>query len=154
MGADSLSALGKDVVAVDLPWDCTLRGVPASLQGSAHKRADWRLRVSAAAARRWPAHEPPLEEPLALLVAFLHSGQPVDVDNMLKPTLDGLTGVCYVDDAQLEQVIGVRWDLSRTLRLERLSPVLVRAVVAAVADGGPFVYLRLRPPIELEEMLR
>jgi len=141
-------------VTIGLPWDCTVSGVPASLQGSARKRTDWQQRVSTAAAQRWPAQEPPLNQPLALLVAFLHSGQPVDVDNMLKPTLDGLTGVCYVDDAQLEQVIGVRWDLSRTLRLGRLSPILVTAVVTAVSDGAPFVYLRLSPPVELEEMLQ
>ena len=91
---------------------------------------------------------------MALLVAFLHQGQPVDVDNMLKPTLDGLKGVCYDDDALVEQVQGVRQDLSVELRLDRLSPVLLRAVVEAVNGQGPFVYLRLSEPTNFEELLR
>ena len=140
-------------MVVGLPWDCAVPGVPASLQGSSGKQADWRTRVATAATARWPAGEPPLAEPLRLTVAFLHSGQPVDVDNMLKPTVDGLVGVTYVDDALLEQVLGARQDLSRVLRLDRLSPVLVRAVVESLTGGGPFVYLRLSSPVEFEELL-
>lgn len=68
-------------------------------------------------------------------MAFLHSGQPVDVDNMLKPTLDGLIGVSYVDDALLEQVLWVRQDLQVGLRLNRLSAVLLGAVVAPVLQA-------------------
>lgn len=136
-----------------LPWDCTVQGVPASLQGSARKRTEWRQRVGASAARRWPVHEPPMDQPLRLVVAFLHSGQAVDVDNMLKPTLDGLVGVAYADDALLEQVTGVRWDLSRGLRLDGMSPVLLRALVQATSGGGPFVYLRLLPPADFEELV-
>ncbi len=136
-----------------LPWDCLVWGVPASLQGSAVKRGDRKARVAAAAVARWPPDQPALNEPLRLTVAFLHSGQPVDVDNMLKPTLDGLIGVSYVDDALLEQVLGVRHDLQVGLRLDRLSAVLLGAVVALFAGAGPFVYLRLSPPVEFEELL-
>lgn len=139
---------------VEFPWDFTVTGVPASLQGSGVKRADWKRRVAAAASELWPADEPPVEHPLAALVAFFHRGQPVDVDNMLKPTLDGLIGVTYVEDALVEQVVGVRYDLDRRVRLERLSPVLARAVVAATEHGGPFVYVRLNSVLELEEVLR
>lgn len=145
---------GERVVAVPLPWECTVRGVPASLQASKTKIGDWRRRVAEAAKERWPYGESPLEQPLALLVAFMHWGQNLDVDNMLKPTLDGLIDVAYVDDALLEQVVGARWDLSRTLRVERLTPVLARAVVEAIVDERPFVYLRLSPPVGLEELLR
>ncbi len=84
----------------------------------------------------------------------MHLGQGLDVDNMLKPTLDGLIDVAYVDDALLEQVTGARWDLARSLRVERLTPVLAKAVVEAIVDERPFVYLRLSPPVELEELLR
>lgn len=140
-------------MSVVLPWDCVVWGVPASLQGSATKRSDWRARVAAAAAARWPPGEPALHEPLRLTVAFLHSGQPIDVDNMLKPTLDGLIGVSYVDDALLEQVLGVRQDLQVGLRLDRLSAALLGAVVASLSGAGPFVYLRLSPPVEFEELL-
>jgi len=31
----------------------------------------------------------------------------VDVDNMLKPTLDGLIAIAYDDDAYLDQVLGL-----------------------------------------------
>jgi len=102
-------------VTVALPWDCAIPGVPASLQGSSRKRADWRTRMASAALARWPVDEPPLAVPLALTVAFLHSGEPVDVDNMLKPTIDGLIGIAYDDDAHLDQVLGLR-SLSRPLR--------------------------------------
>ncbi len=141
-------------MVVPLPWECTVRGVPASLQASKTKIVDWRRRVAEAASARWPYGEPPLAQPLALLVAFMHLGQGLDVDNMLKPTLDGLIDVAYVDDALFEQVTGARWDLARSLRVERLTPVPAKAVVEAIVDERPFVYLRLSPPVELEELLR
>jgi len=109
--------------------------------------------VAAAAVARWPAGASALDEPLRLTVAFLHSGQPIDVDNMLKPTLDGLIGVSYVDDALLEQVLGVRQDLQVELQLDRLSAVLLGAVVTSLSGAGPFMYLRLSPPVEFEELL-
>jgi len=141
-------------VTVALPWDCAVPGVPASLQGSSRKRADWRTRVASAALSRWPADEPPLAVPLALTVAFLHSGEPVDVDNMLKPTLDGLIGIAYDDDDRLDQVLGLRRDLREGWRAARVSAVLAGALVQATIGGRPFVYLRLTPPAELEDLLR
>lgn len=139
-------------MSVVLPWDCAVPGVPASLQSSTRKRADWRARVAAAAVARWPVEEPALEIPLALTMAFLHTGEPLDVDNMLKPTLDALKGIAYDDDARLDQVVGLRHDLSQGFRVTRLSPVLARALVDL--GGGPFVYLQLSAPTHLEELLR
>jgi len=141
-------------VTVALPWDCAVPGVPASLQGSSRKRADWRTRVASAALARWPVGESPLAVPLALTVAFLHSGEPVDVDNMLKPTLDGLIGIAYDDDDRLDQVLGLRRDLREGWRAARVSAVLAGALVQATMEGRPFVYLRLTPPAELEDLLR
>lgn len=139
---------------VVLPWDCVVPGVPASVQSSARKQSDWRARVNSAAAARWPTGTAPLSRPVAVTVAFMHQGQPIDVDNMLKYTLDGLKGVAYTDDSLVEQVVGIRHDLGQALRLDRLSPVLLTAVIDSLADGGPFVYLQLSQPLTLEELLQ
>jgi crossover junction endodeoxyribonuclease RusA len=120
-----------------LPWECAVRGVPASLQGSSRKRQDWRQKVTLAARARWPIADPPLEVPVAVTMIFLHYGQPVDVDNMLKPTLDALVGIVYDDDRRVDQVVGRRQELSVGLAVTAISPVLARTLVHSLSGEDP-----------------
>lgn len=139
---------------MELPWECVVPGVPASLQGSSRKRSDWRARVAEAAFQRWPSGRPPATEQLAATMIFFHTGQAVDVDNMLKPTLDGLEGIAYDDDRRVVQVNARRADLEEGLRLRSASSLLVAALSTALADGQPFVYVRLSMLPDLEDLLR
>ena len=43
---------------------------------------------------------------------------------------------------------------SSGFRLSAVSPVLAAALVRALVDGQPFVYLRLRPPADFQELLQ
>jgi hypothetical protein len=82
-----------------LPYEFTVPGPPVSHQ-SANKQllADWRSRVTTAAARDWTAM--PLSCDLRIAVTYYHEGDSVriDGDNMLKPIQDALIGLIYSDD--------------------------------------------------------
>ena len=137
-----------------LPWECAVVGVPASLQSSPTKRRDWQAKVRTAARPLWPTQQDPLVDPLALTMVFFHFGEPVDADNMIKPTADALEGIVYLDDAQLDDAHGARRDLSVGVRLRSPTPLLAGALATAGITGQAFVYLRVTPPRQLEELLR
>jgi crossover junction endodeoxyribonuclease RusA len=135
-----------------LPWELAVPGVPASLQSKGKRRPGWRSVVTAAATSGWPG--PPLTGPAALTMVFFHLGEPVDVDNMLKPTIDALVGIVLADDVLLDDVCGVRRDLRAPLVLRRPSPTLAAALATYGAAGQAFVYLPVHDPRNLEELLR
>ena len=73
---------------------------------------------------------------------------------MLKFTLDALSKVVYEDDDQVRQVFGAKVDLAiETVELPNVSPLLARALDAALREQGPFMYLRVSEPLSLEEFL-
>lgn len=136
-----------------LPWDCIVPGVPASVGGSATKRADWKSRVAAAAAASWAPTALLSDEQVALTVVVFGTDLPGDVDNKIKHTQDGLIGAVLVDDDVVAQVTAVRVDLRDPVTLRAPSPVLAGGLTTFGRAGGPFVYLRVTPPRPLEELL-
>ncbi len=44
----------------------------------------------------------------------------IDLDNLLKCVLDGLTGAAYVDDAQVDEVLIRRYNVSRGHAIDNL----------------------------------
>ena len=71
-----------------LPWTIVIPGRPSTLQGSVRRRDDWQSRVAATARAAWLPNLPPLSTEVAFRMAFFHEGGRVDVDNMLKHTMD------------------------------------------------------------------
>ena len=47
----------------------------------------------------------------------------------------------------------MRVDLGSGSRLVAISPILAVALVPAIIEGAPFVYVRLANPIDIEEYL-
>ncbi|MFE2613332.1 RusA family crossover junction endodeoxyribonuclease [Micromonospora chalcea] len=105
------------------------------------------VRQEAVAALKGP--EFPLLEPVAIGVTYFHEVSPLDVDNMLKPILDGLWPDIILDDSQVQDVSGSRRDLTTTLAFRNPSPQLVRAL----AWNQPFVYVQIGLPQDEEEVL-
>jgi crossover junction endodeoxyribonuclease RusA len=131
------------VLVPQLPWDCVVLGVPASVQSNSRSRARWKAVVAAAAQAAWPAGDPPLTDKLQIHITCYHdSAPPLDVDNMLKPIQDALIGIVYQDDDQLMDTHGYLRDVN--------GHFLVRGMTPAQADGfvsgGPFVHIRIELP--------
>lgn len=104
-----------------------------------HDRAgEWKGRVRAAA-RKVMGRRPPLEDLGAALVIFFHTpAKWMDTDNILKHTVDGLSGVLFPDDGCLEQVIARQTRLTDGFTLVDPRPPIVRALAA---DWPNFVYI-------------
>ena len=132
-----------------MQWDLAVPGVPVSLstRNSSRKHA-WTERVRQHAISTLNGTEFPLLGDLAVSITYFHEDPPLDVDNMLKPILDGLWPQTIVDDHQVRDVSGSRRDLTKFLAFRNPSSALTRAL----AWNGPFVYIMIGTPIEEEDI--
>jgi crossover junction endodeoxyribonuclease RusA len=124
----------------ELPWECMVPGIPASVNGRDKiKKQRWRETVQAAARGAWSEGKPPLVSKLVIHITYFHDRAPLDVDNMIKPIQDALSGIVYVDDKQLTDTHGHRRDLNDRYQVRGLSP----AQAAGFVTGSPFVHIRI-----------
>lgn len=117
-------------------------GVPISAQTSnkARKQA-WMSAVTAAAHDVWL--EQPLDFELAVDVTYFEpGGWKLDLDNMVKPILDAITGVIWIDDKQLVDIHPARRDLDGYYRIKGMSPIVAQGFVA----GEPFIHVKVMMP--------
>lgn len=127
-------------MAVDR-FEFVVQGVPRSLQAKPPGRRAWMNKVAAAAQETWPANRPPMDEELSVAIIYYHAGDAdVDVDNIIKPILDALVNVAYVDDKLVSQVTSRRTRLEAGLVIENVTPVLAEGLEM----GEDFVYVALR----------
>jgi len=81
-------------------------------------------------------------------VAYFYQSRPLDTDNMIKPILDAIKGIVYIDDEQVVDVHAAVRAMHGTYDLSEVTNVLWQAIDA----GEPFVYVRVRPlpqPLEV-----
>ena len=123
-------------------------GVPKSVQASRASKQRWKERVRTAAETAWLPGEPPLDHEVQVHITYYHDSAPLDVDNMLKPILDALIGVVYVDDKQLTDTHGHLRDLNGHYRVRGLTPAQARGFTS----GDPFVHIRVELPAPVGEL--
>jgi hypothetical protein len=124
----------------ELPWECVVFGVPVSVNVTNKvKKQRWRDAVQAAVRAEWPHDEDPLACELKIHITYYHIRAPLDVDNMIKPIQDALSGIVYVDDKLLTDTHGHRRDLSGAYKLQGLTPALAKGFMART----PFVHIRI-----------
>lgn len=119
-------------------------GTPSTAQTGrlrAKRRAAWKERVAAAAREGW--RRPPLElgaEASVVIVYFHIDRVAADVDSIIKPILDALTGIVYMDDKQVAQVTARRTLLGdfRVVASQKAE------VVGGLATGNDFVWIAVR----------
>ena len=137
-------------------WDFAVRGVPVSAQSNnAKRKRGWTAGVRAHAAAL--VGEFPLSHPVAVGVTYFYdvdtwnsrSGERLDVDNFLKPIVDGLWPEIIVDDQLVRDVSGSRRPLDPNLRFINPS----EALVDALSWQNPFVFVRIGLPVEEEEII-
>lgn len=93
-----------------------------------------------AAGERW-GDRVPLTEPVAITIVYFYRFGAGDVDNIIKPILDAMSGLVYDDDVRVMQVTARKTELISGLDIRDPDPDLAEAV-----DGGSdFVYIRIDP---------
>ena len=97
------------------------------------KHADWKREVGRAAKAQWlkdgrPAEGLPLSGPMEVTITTFFTALQKDVDNVVKPILDGLKQVIYVDDGEIYKLTSQRIDLKTYAYAGDLSRMVATAL--------------------------
>ena len=113
-------------------FEFVVKGPPVSLNAKKNnpkRYQKWIRTVRAAAQSQWPAGEPPtLSQNVVVSIMNYYTEAPPDVDNIIKPILDGLNTVVYADDRQVYRVCSERFDLFNVATIQNPSALLAEAV--------------------------
>lgn len=131
-----------------LRFDFCVEGPPISQQAKGASKARWKAKVHSAAQAVWPAGKAPMADPVLVKVTYYYEGARLDVDNMVKPILDALNGLVYVDDAQVCDFIARGRDINGSFRVRGLSPHLA----TAFAKGSEFVHVQIADPPDQQDL--
>ena len=71
----------------------------------------------------------PIQTGVEVCLYHFHKGTDIDLNNIQKPILDGLTGIAYNDDKQVESLNSKRVNLSASTMLSNVtSPLIPKAL--------------------------
>lgn len=122
-----------------LPLEFVVPGTPRSAQASGGSQSRWRAQVEAAARAVLPASATAVtSDPVRATVLYFYAGGDLDLDNILKPILDSLKGIAYLDDGQIVDILAAKRDLGSTYSLVGVAPVLAGYLSTA---GSDFVFV-------------
>ena len=104
---------------------------------------DWKDKVGNTARARWERdgrdEALPTIQPVEVIITTYYTNERKDVDNVIKPILDGMKNVVYADDRQVFRVTSERVDLSDLTQIDVPSPLLVEAF----EQHAEFAHIRL-----------
>lgn len=131
------------------PFEFHLAGTPVSLQGRPESKERWKSQVADFARKRleeiseWTYLN---SEPLALTIYYFPTA-PMggDIDNIVKPIMDALIGVIYLDDNDVEKVSVQKFEPSVEWEFSKPSEQLTLALDTAFAseEPTPVVYVHV-----------
>lgn len=124
----------------NLPFEFIVKGIPRSVHSKISRRG-WIKTVNDTATAAWGQHEP-LETELNVTIVYFYRAGRIDVDNLIKPIMDAMKGVIYVDDAVVSQVMARRTELKSGIEIGAASTGLVTALDAE----RDFVLVRVSGP--------
>ena len=124
-----------------LPFEFIVDGAPVSQQTRRRQERlpPWRAAVRAAAALTWPEGDPPVEVPVSVEITHFYEGAPADVDNIIKPILDGIKGLIFADDQLVTDVVSRRRPLAGPYVADPVSSVLADGI----AGNREFLHIRV-----------
>jgi hypothetical protein len=132
-------------VEICFPLEWIVEGVPISQQ--AQNKEPWKQAVRAAVKDLLPQNHFLTEAPLHVTIFYFpDADMEGDLDNIVKPILDALIGIVYVDDSQIDRLLVQRFEPGRLQAFEAPTASLAEAAVRE----GPRVYIRLDAPIRQE----
>lgn len=115
----------------DLPLEFVIHGTAVSLQSSGHTRAAWKQRVHETAREARGAGLWAFDTPLAITLYYFPEGEMQgDLDNIVKPILDGLSQCIFIDDHLIERIVVQKFEPNNVFPFGDPSPALVEAIGA------------------------
>jgi hypothetical protein len=117
------------------PFEFYLAGTPISLQASAPSIDRWKAEVREAASERVRATVDLLyleDRPLAITIYYFPSAaMQGDVDNIVKPIVDALEGLVYLNDRTIERVVVQKFEPAVDWQFVEPSEQLAKALDTA-----------------------
>ena len=95
-----------------------------SKKTNAKRYQRWVRTVRAVAQEHWARNKAVTCQAIEVTITNYYTLSPPDVDNIIKPILDALETVVYINDQQVHRVISEKLDLSRTDRIQNPGPLL------------------------------
>jgi hypothetical protein len=116
-------------------------GTPISSGARGRSRTRWKEAVSSAASAALPHQHALVADSVRVTVVYFYVRTDLDLDNILKPILDALIEVIYVNDFQVTDISASKRDQTGTLILEGASPVIIEQLASAAEEPQDFVYV-------------
>lgn len=122
------------------PIDFIVKGTPLSLQASPASKIEWKKTIEIACRSVLPQPHMVSGELVSVTIYyFAPEGADVDLDNIVKPILDAMNKLVYLDDGQVRGIIVQRFDPDTVVSFDNPSDMLL----SAVANTAPVVYIRV-----------
>jgi Holliday junction resolvase RusA-like endonuclease len=122
-------------------FEFILEGPPVSQQTRRRERLHaWKLFVRAEAGKRWPSGRLPFLGPVRVSITYFYDEVGVDVDNIVKPILDAIVGLAYLDDDQVTDLLS-RKRILNGVRVGQVSDVLAEGF----GRGRDFLHVVVAP---------
>lgn len=121
-------------------------GLPVGLQASGLRRTAWKANVRNSAAKYWNHGAQPVVQSLQVSIVHYYAASPVgDTDNLVKPILDALNGLVYVDDSLVTDVICRRRRIDTRYEFDHVPYILLDGLTSGFDD---FIYVVVEPAPE------
>ena len=120
-------------------------GIPISTQASSRSKTRWKGEVAAAALSALSRERALVADPVRVTIVYFYVSTDLDLDNIIKPIVDALKGVVYIDDFQVVNISAAKRDLSGTLVLTDAPPSIIERLAVAADNPQDFVFVAVEP---------
>lgn len=135
-----------DEVELRFPIEIAIEAVPLSLQASARSRQDWKNKIQEVLRARIGGGKWATESPVSVTIFYFPDGRMIgDIDNIVKPILDALMPIVYLDDSQVDRILAQKFESDRAYKIENPSPTLA----TVLETEQPVVYVRVDNEVSL-----
>jgi crossover junction endodeoxyribonuclease RusA len=126
---------------IEFPLEFLVAGIPVSLSAKRRESVDhWKSRIIDATRSVLPDAHFATQEPVSATLFYFPAAQMAgDIDNIVKPVLDALGRLVYVDDRQVHRVLVQKFEPTSVFDFGAPSPTLREALNRA----KPVLYVRL-----------
>ncbi|MEN3793844.1 RusA family crossover junction endodeoxyribonuclease [Fulvimarina sp. MAC3] len=135
------------------PLEFLVIGTPRTQQTKSSKsREDWKRRVAEAADKQISAINgatTPDGRPISAMIYYCPTDQMAgDIDNIVKPILDALIGIAYLDDGAIERVTVQKFEPGGGWTFANQTTELSKAI----EEDQPVVYIRLEDDLSWRQV--
>lgn len=134
-----------------IPFEFIVTGKPVSLQtNNRAKLQEWKTKVGEVAAAAMPVETPATSDSVQIIITHYCITQISDLDNIIKPIVDAMKILVYVDDRQVTDLTVKRRKFKEFADRTGISP----SIAEALAAGQEFIYVKIDQPSNPMELDR